>query len=489
MKRGQDDLIRVGRDNQASRGATVARLNGQVYTPMALARDVVARLDMRPNTRWLDPACGDGIFLAALRERAKREGIAGVHVEGWDLDVAALDAARARCAEVGPVVLRHTDALDRDDTFDGVVGNPPYVEAKRMPDALKAKVKARCPVAARGAFDLYAAFVERSVHWVGEGGQIALIVPNRILCTASPARLRERLAGVASVEATDLSKDDVFGAAAAVYPVVLSLKTGAPGPYTFRSEGAAVAFGEDILERTGGVFPTPTCASGAAWLSRVLSDPRFTPIGQRFDVRWTVSFHRAGLRDTFVFDHRPASPHARRFLGGGRYSGNRELAPFRTDWAGWWIDHDEARARAEKNHLPPLALFEDPKVVIAQNVKRLRAAMDREGFVLKDTFLLARGGEAHDLAWLTLLLNSATFHVLFSQLYGGTRKRGGYLHVLPRYLAPMPIPPTPPDASELHASVCAGDLSPEAVEARIREAYGVTADEAAWLATQAVPEP
>lgn len=478
----------TGRDNEVGRRTTVPKLNGRVYTPDALARRVVDGLPMSPGSRWLDPSCGDGAFLRAVLSRAREEGVAGLHVEGWDIDPDALTAAdtglRALAEAAGATLtLVHRDALEPLETrYDVVVGNPPYLESKRMSDALKKQLRAGGWVAAVGAFDLYAVFVELASRRVRAGGRFALIVPNRVLVTTAAAGLRGLLLGGGTVCLEDRSGAGDFGTSAAVYPVVLSWHAGGERTLTVRG-GEGGLPGALVAQRLGGLWSVAWPGAGGALLLRVLGDHTLRPFGESFDVKWTVSFHRAGLRDTFVTPTEPATPWARRFLGGGRFAGNRELDAGRIDWAGGWIDYDEARARAAGNALPPVALFDGPKVVIVQNARRCRAALDRTGLVLKDTFLLVRPRDGADadrvMAWLVAVLHSDVFHALYAQLFAGTRKGGGYLHFLGSYLSVVPIP-APPAGWSPEQAVGGSD------EAAVRRAYGLSPDEEAWLDAAAV---
>lgn len=452
---------------------TAKKRRGQFYTPLAVAERMLAML------RWpepigsavlLDPACGDGVFLeAAIRKvvsldlpRTTTEAVIAKSILGWDIDREALGAARKRLRRVF-AELKQTGSLPRlaerdsvdavDARFQAVVGNPPYLEAKRMPIPLKRWLKERCSLAARGAFDLYTAFVERALEWTVDGGEFCLLIPNRFLVTAHAEALRQRLLETRHVTVVDLSKEKIFDDAT-VYPVIVRARC--------RRKRVPI-------RRT--VIPVlPRQASGRALVARLLEDPRFRALGEIADIRWTVSFHRAGLRDRYVFRERPPYPGAcpRKFLGGDRFSGNREVEAGRISWAGYWIDYDEARARADKNSFPPLALFEQPKVVVCQNASRARTAVDREGFVLKDTFLaiVAKPGQDDSvLDWISQVLNSQVFRYVYEHWYAGTRKGGGYLHFLKRYLDPFPIPPLP----RVGAS--------ESVESMVEQAYGIAVSE------------
>jgi hypothetical protein len=162
------------------------------------------------------------------------------------------------------------------------------------------------------------------------------------------------------------------------------------------------------------------------------------------EFRWTISFHAAGLREKYIFDQKPESPFAHRFLGGAAFSGNSEVQRYQLAWQGSWIDYDEARARADNNQLPPLKLFERPKIIICQNALQIRAVLDREGFVLKDTFIAAFPKDTkHPLVQypeaIVALLNSEIVHFFYSQVFQGGHVGGGYLHFLAPYLEDIPL--------------------------------------------------
>ncbi len=513
-------LVTEARDSEAGRRTSVRKLNGQFYTPLPVARRLVEQV------RWpgpdgeavlCDPACGDGVFLEAALDKARGLGLSGRRLRrlvehglvGWDLDAEALGEARQRLAAACSAAgcggaeprLEHRDGLETGggEAFDCVVGNPPYLEAKRMPDALKARIRAGFPLAGRGAFDLYGAFVELAARLTRpRGGETCLLIPNRFLVVAYAAALRDELLAGGDVDVTDLSRERVFGDAA-VYPVIVHTRPSTRPTYQARS-GGDDAGGEplrldaDVIRSAlSGLMPVaPTHPGGRRLLGRVLSDPALAPLRRLARVHWTVSFHRAGLRDRYVFPERPAGPRARRFLGGGRFAGNREVRPFAIRWGGAWIDYDEARAKDDRNPFPSAALFDGQKLALCQNARRARAALDREDLVLKDTLLAVRPrpeSPGHTLEWLALVVHTDVFHYLYEHLYGGTRKGGGYLHFLPRYLEPFPVP-RPPEASAvvpLHERLARQGEGMEEAERLVRRAYGVMELEAEALGAYPFP--
>ncbi len=119
------------------------------------------------------------------------------------------------------------------DGFDAVIGNPPYVNIRWLTRTRGAAVKPylRAHYAcARGAYDLYALFLELAFRVLRPGGLCGMIVPNKIagLAYAAPCRalLLER---TAIQRIVDLSQWRVFPDAG-VYPYVIIWQKRVPAP-------------------------------------------------------------------------------------------------------------------------------------------------------------------------------------------------------------------------------------------------------------------
>jgi SAM-dependent methyltransferase len=237
------------------------------------------------SSRILDPACGDGIFLQATFERLllgceqsqakplqfeQRLSLVQDHVFGVDLDKQAVAAARRRLAQLilqvdssevdhedanvervaqslsgnivhGNALLAASDAAIHGEPFaidwnaqfpqasatggfDVVVGNPPYVNIRRISqtygelarDYLKANFKT-----ATGNFDLYVLFIELASRLLRRGGTAGLIVPNKIGTLKYARACREMLLRETAVlQIGDVSRADVFRCTG-VYPYIV----------------------------------------------------------------------------------------------------------------------------------------------------------------------------------------------------------------------------------------------------------------------------
>lgn len=493
------------------------KLRGGYYSPIDLARLILARLRLRPDDLVLDPACGDGSFLeAALAEGA-------THVVGLDVDP---DAAREARARLGVKVrVGCADALAWNTPEEAaraagialpsrgrllVVGNPPYVEAKRLPRETKRALAERFPEALDGAPDLYLYFLHACLRWLGPRDRLAFVLPNKVLVNANAQRVREVLLDTQRLRGLWLATRAGLFPGAAVYPVVLFAGAGRGEIETAtlgrNKEGVLRVESRDSVHprqfaatASRALYPPPSGPALAKALARLLASRH--RLGDVLDIRWTVSFHRAGLRGQYVTRDRPEGPCARRFLGGGAFSGNAEVTRFRLRWGGWWIRYDEAELARLKNSVPDEAIFRAPKIAICQNGRTIRAAFDEEGLVLKDTFLAGLPCAAeHPLVRhpraIVGLLSSRAVHFFYAHVFQGGHVGGGYLHFLRSFLVDVPIGQWDDAlAREVDACVRAIEVggpnaeAEERIEEAVSRALGLSAAEAdlvrGWAATDA----
>lgn len=253
------DGERVARAPTHSRDARKAL--GAFYTPAPIVRDVldrtlgpvIGRTLTEPNPvgallalRVLDPACGDGAFLAPAAERiidalarVGRPGMAQAVVErcvvGVDVDPLAADACAEALRELagGAVrvriivadALREGPALFGDERFDAVVGNPPYLNQLERTtatprDAARA-IRAWSGGLVKGYADAAAAFWLLACRTLREGGRCGLVLPRSILSTRDAAPVRREIAGAFALESVWFDDRPMFDACVRVCaPVV-----------------------------------------------------------------------------------------------------------------------------------------------------------------------------------------------------------------------------------------------------------------------------
>jgi hypothetical protein len=76
------------------------------------------------------------------------------------------------------------------DAFDAVIGNPPYIDVKELPDLIKTELT-RVYSSATRRFDLYIPFVEKGLSLLSNGGLMSFIIPSMFMRREYGASLRE----------------------------------------------------------------------------------------------------------------------------------------------------------------------------------------------------------------------------------------------------------------------------------------------------------
>ncbi len=144
------------------------RHQGQVFTPPAIVERMVAL--MRNRGRILEPACGDGAFVARIPPHYP--------------DVVAIELDPAHCPD---------GALNMDfftyptvEKFETIIGNPPYVRAR---DILPSTRRHFSTQLLDGHANLYLHFIEKCVRHLNPGGELIFITPRDFLKATGAARL------------------------------------------------------------------------------------------------------------------------------------------------------------------------------------------------------------------------------------------------------------------------------------------------------------
>ena len=157
---------------------------GQVFTPERIVEEMLAL--RRNKGAVLEPACGDGAFLAKLP--------ASSFVTGVETDESLAAAARKRSARFPhrrrAVVLSDFFAYPVSRKFDTIIGNPPYVRCQDIPSSTKKRLSFHY-------FDrrtnLYLFFIEKCLRHLRTNGEMILITPRDFLKATSARKLNEEL--------------------------------------------------------------------------------------------------------------------------------------------------------------------------------------------------------------------------------------------------------------------------------------------------------
>lgn len=182
---------------------TAQKLRGGYYTPTDLAAFLCEWvLEIEPK-RILEPSCGDGVFLSALRQAGGSESLA---VTGIELDEVEAAKAKQRAKQVGfqSSKIHSTDFLSwalentgkAEGTFDAVIGNPPFVRYQYLPEPFQQKTEQvfrELGLPFTKHTNAWVPFILASMRMLRPGGRLAMVVPAEIIHVLHAQSLRSYL--------------------------------------------------------------------------------------------------------------------------------------------------------------------------------------------------------------------------------------------------------------------------------------------------------
>lgn len=192
---------------------------GQFLTPKSLRDSLVQMVQLKPGMRVLDPGVGTGEFLLSCQQLEPN-----LYLEGWDIDPIVADVARQLIPEA---VIKTKSALEfeSEESFDLVIGNPPYFEISNMDKTLRLKFQD----VIGGRPNIFALFFKVGISLLKPGGQLAFVVPPSMNNGAFFSKLRSYILENASIETLRIFNDSKLFLDAQTAVQLIVLKKGKKG--------------------------------------------------------------------------------------------------------------------------------------------------------------------------------------------------------------------------------------------------------------------
>ncbi|SNB61990.1 MULTISPECIES: Eco57I restriction-modification methylase domain-containing protein [unclassified Agrobacterium] len=182
---------------------TGVRFTGAVYTPEGVAASLVKHLSSslkRQPANILEPSVGDGEFLRALRKQKFNGRVTLVDIDDQVIERLQQDEP-VDGGEADFVIsdfLAYASELLRSQaqSFDLIIGNPPFIRAHNFSSSLKAALLDLADVTGyeRAEFkNSWAAFLAASSHLVSGSGVLAFILPYELITVAYGQKALKRL--------------------------------------------------------------------------------------------------------------------------------------------------------------------------------------------------------------------------------------------------------------------------------------------------------
>lgn len=161
--------------------ATLRRLTGVYYTPSSAAEFMADWLVRHDGEHILEPSFGEGIFLRSVVASSESRNFSHVHLTGFEID----EAVKARTQEQFSqrnIGLHCADFLSTIPyPVQGVVGNPPYVRLRNLPDNQKEQALAIAGSVMGESMEpsgsVWMPFVLHAMRFLTPGGRMALVLP------------------------------------------------------------------------------------------------------------------------------------------------------------------------------------------------------------------------------------------------------------------------------------------------------------------------
>jgi hypothetical protein len=453
-------------------GISQRKAQGAHYTPPELVEFVLAEATRhwKPSSdswRLIDPACGSGNFLvAAARSLSSRlhepmAAFLATRVHGFDIDPVAVKLARSALLELLPprtsastrnrvrkalarhVVAADSLAIESPESYDLILGNPPFLNQLEKGTAASRAEAARIASITGGAVRRYADLATAFLLWglgrLAPRGRLAFVMPQSFLSTADARAARDASITLASLRSIWSSDTSMFEDAS-VRVCAVTFERGKP-------RAVRRAFGAGFATLKGqGAHPKHGDESWAPLLAEGFGAPRIemTPVaGAVADIATATADFRDqyyGLRDAIEEDG-----------SGPRLATTRHIDLCSCTWGDC-----EVRVLGERYTRPTIAPARVvgrkgmdgwlearlvPKILVATQTRVIEAFVDERGEyapLVPIISVFPRVGT--DLWQLAAAIASPLVAARALALYAGSALGAGAIKLSARQLLAMPLP-------------------------------------------------
>lgn len=179
---------------------TLQKLRGGYYTPQNLA-DYVTKWVLNSNPQSiLEPSCGDGTFITAIKNNTKKKA---VNIEAFELFDTEANKTRAKCLDYefsnasvteGDFLTWANQAISKGDiSFSGVLGNPPFIRYQFLKSEFQEQAELvfkQLNLKFTKHTNAWVPFILASISLLEAGGRLGMVIPSEIIHVMHAQSLR-----------------------------------------------------------------------------------------------------------------------------------------------------------------------------------------------------------------------------------------------------------------------------------------------------------
>lgn len=158
------------------------KTRGAVFTPEHIVKFMISYIDNTEKRSILEPSCGMGNFLEQINSK---HNITCIDINENYIKHCSSKFKYAKCIEQNFIY------YTTNETFDYIIGNPPYIKIQNIPVKDLMLMKKEYPDFMNGNTNIYIYFIIKCFDLLNKNGKLIFIVPNTWLYSKSFAKLKE----------------------------------------------------------------------------------------------------------------------------------------------------------------------------------------------------------------------------------------------------------------------------------------------------------
>ena len=227
-------------------------MRGGYYTPFAIAQFIVRNIG-HEGCSFLEPSCGDGIFITAINSALKKCTIDAIELDGEEAQKAEKHLNKLQSVFNCNFLDWYHDNRSKKQ-YDVVVGNPPFIRYQFLASGDQKKA-ADIFITHNMKFtkhtNAWVPFIVASIDMLKPGGKIGMVIPSEIFNVLHSGALRKLLADSCS-SISIIDPEDIW--------------------FEGTLQGAVILFAEKKVKSNQSCFITISRVSGMGFCSKTLDE-------------------------------------------------------------------------------------------------------------------------------------------------------------------------------------------------------------------------